>query len=132
MARSHLKRVLLACLGALLLSPTFANPGLLPADTVLAVGLEGLSEHEARFRPFIDEFERAGLADSLGRLFGDAADELGRYDVRVGIAVHAPHGDFGEEHILAAAPAEAGRRASLLAAEFLRKVTLDSTDPQLR
>ena len=95
MARSHLKRVLLACLGALLLSPTFANPGLLPADTVLAVGLEGLSEHEARFRPFIDEFERAGLADSLGRLFGDAADELPDVDQFSSSDFMAALGDSG-------------------------------------
>ncbi len=76
MNRSRLKLVLFACLGALMLAPAFAHPALLPADTVLAFGLEGLSDHEARFRPFMDEFERAGLTDSLGRLFGDAADEL--------------------------------------------------------
>lgn len=64
-----LRRAGLATVAGLLLSPVLANPAWLPADTVFAVGLSGLDQHADRFQPFVDEWNRLGLSDSLAALF---------------------------------------------------------------
>lgn len=63
---------------ASLLPLAAAQPALLPAETVFAVGVSGLTDNASRFQPFVDEFERLELGDLLGRLFADEIDgELG-------------------------------------------------------
>ena len=49
-------------------------PELLPNNTILALGIQDLSAQEAKFQPFVDEFERLELGRALEVLF-DAADE---------------------------------------------------------
>ena len=56
-----------------------------------------------------------GIAASLGPV-----DNIGRHDARIGIVVVTPHSIAEVEHKVGAAPAEIRRRATLLAAEFLR------------
>lgn len=52
-------------------------PELLPQDVVLAVGLHEFEDQSERLRPFLDEAERLGLADTVGDAVpGDAADDL--------------------------------------------------------
>ena len=58
----------------------------------------------------------------------DAQDDMGRWDAVVEIAVIGPNTQHVSTHTLAARRLEVGRRASLLAAEVLREVLLDSTD----
>lgn len=65
----NFRRAGLATVAGLLLSPVLANPAWLPADTVFAVGLSGLDQHADRFQPFVDEWNRLGLSESLGALF---------------------------------------------------------------
>lgn len=71
---------------ALLATPALADPAVLPADTVFAVGMNEVSQNAERFQPFVDEWNRLGLTESLGTLFGaneelDAAmDELEALD----------------------------------------------------
>lgn len=48
------------------------------------------------------------------------SDDIGRHDARIGIVVVTSHGISEVEHKVGAAPAEVRRRATLLAAEFLR------------
>jgi hypothetical protein len=57
----------------------------------------------------------------------DSADEAGRYDAEISIVVVSQSESFEVQHTLAAREHELGRRASLLAAEFLRQVLLDPT-----
>lgn len=68
-----------ALAAALFLAPAgaLASPELLPADTVLAFGLEGVAGHQDKFQPFIDEFMRLGLGDSLARVFADEGLDAG-------------------------------------------------------
>ena len=42
---------------------------LLPADTVAAIGVQGLSGQQAKIQPFIDEFERLGVAKAFQDAF---------------------------------------------------------------
>lgn len=53
-------------------------------------------------------------------------DDIGRHDARIGIVVVTSDEISEVEHKVGAAPAEARRRATLLAAEFLRLSILDS------
>ncbi|MBA2454830.1 MAG: competence/damage-inducible protein A [Chloroflexia bacterium] len=62
-----------------------------------------------------------GIAANLG-----PPDNIGRHDARIGIAVATSRGISEVEHKVAAAPAEVRRRATLLAAEFLRLSILDA------
>jgi hypothetical protein len=55
-------------------------PRFLPAETLFAVGVEGLSEHEAKARPFIEEWERLNLTELLETAF---AEELGEEQTEV-------------------------------------------------
>ena len=64
-----------------------------------------------------------GIVSDLGQ-----PDNVGRHDARVGIAVVTQNSIASVEHKLAAAPAEVRRRATLLAAEFLRLSILDATE----
>lgn len=60
---------------ALLATPALADPAVLPADTVFAVGLNNVDQNAERFQPFVDEWNRLGLTESLGTLL-DTDDEL--------------------------------------------------------
>jgi hypothetical protein len=42
---------------------------LLPADTVAAIGVQGLSSQQAKIQPFIDEFDRLGVAKAFQDAF---------------------------------------------------------------
>lgn len=66
---------------------------------------------------------------SVAVTLGDR-DTVGRHDARVGIVVLWKEDELAVEHTLAAAPAEIGRRASLLAAEALRRAALAATSPR--
>ncbi len=57
--------VLAACSGALAQSLR----SLLPADTVFAIGVQGLSGQQAKIQPFIDEFDRLGVAKAFQDAF---------------------------------------------------------------
>ena len=74
--RNALARTGFAVAAVSLLAPAFANPSLLPADTVLAFGLTGVDGHAAQFQPFVDEWNRLGLTDSLGALLASQDEEL--------------------------------------------------------
>jgi len=72
-------------LGALAVSIATASAAslleLLPADTFMAVGVEGLAEHEDKAQVFIDEWQRLGLGQLLQDAYADdqleeAADEM--------------------------------------------------------
>ena len=64
-----------ALLGALALSLTTASAAslldLLPADTFVAVGVEGLSDHEDKAQVFIDEWQRLGVGQLLEDAYAD-------------------------------------------------------------
>ena len=74
------------------------------------------------------EISEARFALSVAVVF-DQPDNFGRYDARVGIVARTPKGDVEEVHKLAASKTEAGRRATLLAADVLRRATMDATGP---
>ena len=65
---------------ALAQSATQSLADLLPAETFLALGTQGLSDQTAKVQPFIDEFERLDLGAALAQLFpasqGEAAAPL--------------------------------------------------------
>ena len=44
-------------------------PELLPENTILALGMQSLADQEARFQPFVDEFERLELGQALEGTF---------------------------------------------------------------
>lgn len=48
---------------------------LLPADTVAAIGVQGLSGQQAKIQPFIDEFERLGVGKALQDAFASSAKQ---------------------------------------------------------
>lgn len=48
---------------------------LLPADTVAAIGVQGLSGQQAKVQPFIDEFERLGVAKAFQDAFASSAKQ---------------------------------------------------------
>src|SRR5690606_34916963 len=50
-------------------------PRFLPAETLLAIGVEGLAQHEAKAQPFIDEWERLNLTALLEAAFAEEGDE---------------------------------------------------------
>lgn len=50
-------------------------PSFLPTEVLAAVGVEGLAAHEAKARPFIDEWERLDLTNLLEAAFADQAEE---------------------------------------------------------
>jgi len=74
--RTTLTKLLLS-LAALLAGAAWAAelPRFLPAETLLAVGVEGLERHEAKARPFIDEWERLNLTELLEAAFADEDDD---------------------------------------------------------
>lgn len=75
----RLGRTALAFLLAAFLSLTAAQSlaPLLPSDTLVAFGVQGLNQHEAKLRPIIDEWERLDLTTLLERTGGeDATDEI--------------------------------------------------------
>lgn len=47
---------------------------LLPQETMVAFGIEGLSDHEAKFQPFLDEWERLDLPALMEAAFAGADD----------------------------------------------------------
>lgn len=57
---------------AALLSPAFADPGLLPADTVFALGLRDAPLHQEKFEPFLAEWNRLELSENLTTLLGSS------------------------------------------------------------
>ena len=63
-------RIVLVALLLAIVSGAMAQSlrSLLPADTVAAIGVQGLSQQQAKIQPFIDEFERLGV----GKAFQDA------------------------------------------------------------
>lgn len=65
-----MKKVLLLVAAALLLSSAVAQTVLkyLPADSVLVFGVHDLKSHEGKLQPFIDEYNRLGLNDSITKL----------------------------------------------------------------
>ncbi len=50
-------------------------PSFLPDGTLLAVGVEGLAEHEAKAQPFVDEWERLNLGELLEAAFASEVGE---------------------------------------------------------
>ena len=54
---------------------------LLPQETLFAVGVEDLADHEAKFQPFIDEWERLGLPDLVQAALETDTDELESMEV---------------------------------------------------
>ncbi|HZX00185.1 MAG TPA: DUF3352 domain-containing protein [Trueperaceae bacterium] len=50
-------------------------PDYLPTETIAAIGVEGLGQHEAKAQPFIDEWNRLNLSELLEAAFADQAEE---------------------------------------------------------
>lgn len=48
---------------------------LLPQETFVVIGFTGVGEHEAKFQPFVNEWERLGLTDLLSQAFAEMDDE---------------------------------------------------------
>ncbi|MEJ2358559.1 MAG: hypothetical protein P8Y13_10850 [Deinococcales bacterium] len=48
---------------------------LLPADTVAAIGVQGLSQQQAKIQPFIDEFERLGVGKAFQAAFASTEQQ---------------------------------------------------------
>ena len=71
---------------ALFATPALADPAVLPADTVFALGLNEVDQNAERLQPFVDEWNRLGLTESLSTLlasndeFDTAMDELDALD----------------------------------------------------
>jgi len=65
-----MKKVLFLLAAVLLLSAAAAQAVLqyLPADSVLVFGVHDLKSHEGKLQPFIDEYNRLGLNDSITKL----------------------------------------------------------------
>src|SRR5690606_5053847 len=76
--RRHVKQLLLAVTIALGGSAIAADlPDYLPNETLIAFGIEGLNQHEAKAQPYIDEWERLDLTALLEAAFAeDAGDEM--------------------------------------------------------
>lgn len=75
MKRFRLPFLLLLCLTVPVgLAQSLAS--LLPADTVFALGTEGLQDHQAQLQGFIDEFNRLGVGDALESVFASAQEDL--------------------------------------------------------
>ena len=51
-------------------------PELLPNNTILALGMQDLSAQEAKFQPFVDEFERLELGQALAVLFNEGDEDM--------------------------------------------------------
>ena len=51
-------------------------PELLPDNTILALGMQDLSAQEAKFQPFVDEFERLELGQALAVLFSEGDEDM--------------------------------------------------------
>ena len=51
-------------------------PELLPDNTILALGMQDLSAQEAKFQPFVDEFERLELGQALAVLFNEGDEDM--------------------------------------------------------
>lgn len=60
---------------------------LLPAETMVALGTTGLSEHADLFEDFLTEFEVRGVGNALAELFGDINDETAEMDAEVPAAL---------------------------------------------
>lgn len=58
---------------SLLLAPALANPELLPADTVFALGIRDATANADKLQPFIDEWNRLELSEHLALLL-DSSD----------------------------------------------------------
>ena len=74
--RSHVTKLLLTLalvLGGASLAADL--PRFLPSETLFAFGVEGLSAHEAKARPFIDEWERLDLTALLEAAFAEEVGE---------------------------------------------------------
>src|SRR5690606_32735799 len=66
---------------ALTLVATFAAgafaadlPAFLPSEAIVAVGVEGLADHEDKARPFIDEWARLNLTQLMETAFAEEAE----------------------------------------------------------
>ena len=70
------KLILAAALLLWGLSSAQSIPELLPENTILALGMQGLAEQETRLQPFVDEFERLELGQALGVLFGEGDEGM--------------------------------------------------------
>jgi hypothetical protein len=66
-----MKRVLTVIVAAVLASGAAAQSlrSLLPPDAVAVIGVQGLSQQQAKLQPFIDEFNRLGVADAFQAAF---------------------------------------------------------------
>lgn len=80
-APNAIKRVagVLAVAATLLLGTASAQEftGLLPQESFAVIGVSGIGQHEAKFQPFVDEWQRLGLTD----LFTEAFPEEQEFDV---------------------------------------------------
>lgn len=78
---------ILAVAAALVLSTASAQQltNLLPQETFAAMGVSGIAQHEAKFQPFINEWQRLGLTELLTKAFPD--DE--EFDLDVDAAIPA-------------------------------------------
>lgn len=65
----------LALAAALGLAAAQSLAPLLPSDTLVAFGVQGLKQHEAKLQPIIDEWERLDLTNLLERAGGEGADD---------------------------------------------------------
>lgn len=65
----------LALAAALGLAAAQSLAPLLPSDTLVAFGVQGLKQHEAKLQPIIDEWERLDLTNLLERAGGEDADD---------------------------------------------------------
>jgi len=65
----------LALAAALGLAAAQSLAPLLPSDTLVAFGVQGLKQHEAKLQPIIDEWERLDLTNLLERAGGEDTDD---------------------------------------------------------
>src|SRR5690625_6557415 len=70
---AKIRRSGLLVAASLLLAPALANPELLPADTVFALGIRDATANADKLQPFIDEWNRLELSEHLALLL-DSSD----------------------------------------------------------
>jgi len=74
--RTTLAKLLLPAVLALAGAATAADlPRFLPAETLFAIGVEGLAAHQDKAQPFIDEWERLDLSALLEAAFAEEVGE---------------------------------------------------------
>lgn len=77
-ARRRLAGLAAALVAAAIFSAAAAQSlaGLLPQETLAAFGVQGLSKHEAKLQPFIDEWERLDLTNLLAQSSGEDLEDV--------------------------------------------------------